>query len=300
MKRVIWLLLCAAVILTACAVGAETEESPTGYGIYFREADLKSAAGGDALRAEYIEIENSGEKSAQEMAELLLAALLAGPTDPTLVSTIPSGTTLLSVRVEDGRALVDLSMRYNVLSGVELTLADYAVTMTLSQLPEVLTTSITVHGQKLAYRDRQTFTAWDVLQTTGEDVVSTLQATLYFPDETGVLHPDFQTLELYEGDTQARMVASALRAGPEADDLLPVLPESWGELPVWVKETTCYVNLSSALLTEELTEAEVQLALEALGRSLCGLETVAEVRFLVDGAFSPVYGTVDISAAYTE
>ena len=300
MKRVLFLLLCAALLFTACAHPAEPEEPPSGYAIYFREADLHSAAGGDALRAEYLEIENSDTMTTQELSERLLHALLAGPVDPTLVNPIPSGTSLLSVRVQGGQALVDLSMRYNVLSGVELTLADYAITMTLSQLPDVLTVSITVHGQKLAYRDRQIFTTWDVLQTTDEDVVSTLQATLYFPDAEGVLQPEVQTMELYEGDTKARMVAEALRAGPENDDLQPVLPEHWGELSVWVKETTCYVNLFSALLTEEITEDALALALDALGRSLCSLDGVAEVRFLVDGAFSPLYGTVDVSAAYTD
>ena len=218
----------------------------------------------------------------------------------TLVNVSPKGTTLLSVSVFGGRALVDLSMQYNMLSGVELTLADCAIAMTLSQLPDVLTTAITVHGQKLAYRDRQTFAAWDVVRATHEDVVSTLSATLYFPDETGMLQPDRQKLELYEGDTQARTVANALKNGPGSPELLPVWPQTWEELPVWVKETTCYVNLPTALLTEELSEAEIRLVLESLERSLCGLDTVEEVRFLVDGTFGQMYGPVDISTAYTE
>ena len=298
MKRLAWMLCALVLVLSACAV--PVEEPPSGYALYFREADLQNAAGGDALRAEYLEIENSENMTSQELAEILLQALLEGPTDPTLVNAIPSNTSMLSVEVAGGRALVDLSMRYNVLSGVDLTLADYAITMTLSQLPDVLTVNITVHGQKLSYRDRQTFTAWDVLHAAREDVVSTLEATLYFPDEAGILRPDYQTLDLYEGDTQAKTVAGALQNGPSHPDLLPVLPEVWDNLPVWSKDTTCYVNLSSALLVEELTEAEIRLALNALGRSLCALESVQEVRFLVDGAFSATYGTVDVSAAYTE
>ena len=108
------------------------------------------------------------------------------------------------------------------------------------------------------------------------------------------------SLDLYEGDTQVKIVADALMDGPEQSELLPVMPGTWKNLSVWVKENTCYVNLPTALLTEEITEAQVQLALEALGRSLCGLETVEDVRFLVDGAFAAQYGTVDVSAAYTE
>ena len=79
-----------------------------------------------------------------------------------------------------------------------------------------------------------------------------------------------------------------------------MLPEHWGELSVWVKDTTCYVNLSSALLSGEVSEESLRLALDALGRSLCSLDSVSEVRFLVDGAFGALYGTVDVSAAYTD
>lgn len=300
MKRLGLLMLCiAAVLVSACADKSDVEESTPGYGLYFREADLESASGRDALRAEPVEIEAAETKSTQELAEILLQKLLEGPTDATLVNTIPSGTALLSVSVEGGRALVDLSIPYNMLSGVELTLADCAITMTLSQLPDVLTTAITVHGQKLVYRDRQTFAAWDVLHATQEDVVSTLMATLYFPDETGALQADRQELDLYEGDTQAKTVANALKNGPSRSGLLPVWPETWEELPVWLKETTCYVNLPTALLVEDISETDIQLVLRALERSLCGLDTVEEVRFLVDGTLGQMYGSVDISTAYT-
>lgn len=301
MKRLGLLMLCiAAVLVSACADSADVEEIEPGYSLYFREADLESASGKDALRAEIVEIEGADQKSTQELSEMLMQKLLEGPVDATLVNVIPKGTTLLSVSVEGGRALVDLSVPYNMLSGVELTLADCAITLTLTQLPDVLTTSITVHGQKLMYRDRQTFAAWDVLHATREDVVSTLTATLYFPDETGTLQPDRQELELYEGDTQAKTVANALKNGPDRSELLPVWPQTWEELPVWVKETTCYVNLPTALLTEDISEADIRLLLAALERSLCGLDTVEEVRFLADGTFGQMYGTVDISKAYTE
>lgn len=300
MKRFGLLMLCiVAVLVSACADSSDVEETEPGYSVYFREADLQAASGGDALRAETVEIEDAAGKSTQELAEILLQKLLAGPADETLVNTVPGGTTLLSVRVDGGRAQVDLSLPYNTLSGVKLTLADYAITMTLAQLPDVLTTTTTVHGQKLTYRDRQTFTAWDVLHATREDVVSTLTAALYFPDENGVLHPEYQELDLYEGDTQAKIVAEALKNGPGQSELLPVWPETWEDLPVWVKETTCYVNLQTALLTESLAETDIRLVLEALGRSLCGLDTVEEVRFLVDGTFGQMYGPVDISNVYT-
>lgn len=62
---------------------------------------------------------------------------------------------------------------YGGLSGVALTLADYAVTLTLTQLPEISTVSVTVRGRELGYRGSQVFAPDDVLLSTTEDVVDT-------------------------------------------------------------------------------------------------------------------------------
>ena len=47
-----------------------------------------------------------------------------------------------------------------------------------------------------------------------------------------------------------------------------------------------------------MEEARLDMALEALARSLSSLESVDEVRFLVDGEFAASYGSVDISEPY--
>ena len=208
------------------------------------------------------------------------------------------GTSLLSLEVSGGRALVDVSASYGSLSGVALTLADYAVTMTLTQVPEISSVKITVRGQELAYRNKQTFASRDVLLLPEEDVVGTVQAVLYFLDENGVLAPEERTLELYEGDTQVFAVARALENGPESKKLSAVLPEGFRVRSVWLEEDVCYVNLSSSQLETLAPEADLQTAADSLARSLCSLDTVDEVRFLVDGEFGRWYGSVDISEPY--
>ena len=68
---------------------------------------------------------------------------------------------------------------------------------------------------------------------------------------------------------------------------------------VWLEEDVCYVNLSSVVLDELENTTALPWALEALGRSLCSLDTVGEVRFLVDGEFAESYGPVGIGIPYT-
>ena len=185
-----------------------------------------------------------------------------------------------------------------ILSGVALALADYAITLTLTQLPEISAVSVTVRGQPLAYRDRQIFTARDVLFSSNEDVIDTLNATLYFLDETGGLTPVEMTLDLYEGDTQAGAVVKALLEGTEEKDWLSAIPEGFQVTSVRLEESTCYVDLPPAALPGLPEEADLSLALRALADSLLSLRAVEEVRYLVDGEFASAYGGAAVLEPY--
>lgn len=295
MRKLVSLLLCAAALLSGCARGGESQQG-TAYSLYFLEADLESVPGGDALRAETVYLEEDLGTTA--LAEALVERLLEGPSDATLENPIPAGTSLLSLELNGAYAKVDLSSNYRSLSGVALTLADYAITLTLTQLPQIAIVSITVRGQDLAYRDTQTFTARDVLLSSNEDVIGTVPATLYFLDEEGRLTPEERTLDLYEGDTQVSAVARALELGPENRSLRLVQPEEFQVKSVWLEEDVCYVNLSSSQLETLLEETDMPMILQALALSLCSLDAVSEVRFLVDGDFAAEYGGASIADPY--
>ena len=269
------------------------QESVNTYSLYFVEEDLRAASGGDALRAEERTV-NDGALSTEELAETLMEELLKGPVDPTLESPFPKGTGVNLVERKGTEIHVDLSRVYSSLSGVELSLADYAVTMTLTQLPDVARVRITVAGSDLDYRSRQAFQARDILFVPKEDVVGTVTAQLYFLDESGELTPEERTLSLYEGDTQVSAVIRALENGPEAKELQTVWPEGFKVRKSWLEEGTCYVSLSSALLEGQPDPAALTQAIDSLQASLLSLETVDEVRFLVDGEFAEAYGPVKL------
>lgn len=63
---------------------------------------------------------------------------------------------------------------YEQLSGIDLTIADYCVTLTLSQLPGISVVRITVEGQDLAYRTHSLLQSREVLMTSEDDVTRTL------------------------------------------------------------------------------------------------------------------------------
>ena len=300
-KRYLALFLCV-LLIGGCFLyhpREETVEEPL-YVLYFRERDLTAAAGEGVLRREAADLKDTTGMTTDEIAEALVIELLAGPADDTLRRTISAGTTLNSLRIERTRAIVDLSATYGLLSGIELTMADQSIALTLTQLPEILSVEILVMGESLAYRDRQIFTGREVLLAPAGDVVGTVEAELYFLNEEGALQPVKRSLSLYEGDTQVGVVVKALESGPDEKGLIPVLPEGFRTGAIRLEDDVCYVNLSSHL--EELLPEDVQISvtLQALAKSLCSLDSVAEVRFLVDGEYANYYGSAHIAKAYTE
>lgn len=226
------------------------------------------------------------------LAQQLLDHLLDGPSDPALKNAVPSGTTVDSFHMDGQQAVVDLSYAYSALSGIALTMADYCITLTLTQLDAVSSVRVTVRGQELAYRDSQDFAARDVLFSSTEDVVGQMDVTLYFLDSGGNLTPENRTIQLYEGDTQLDAILTALQAGPAEDSpLLPSQPEDFQVRALQLKDATCYVNLPSSALPD-LTNATLYPAMQALVQSLGSLPQVEEVQFLVDGEYNISYGDI--------
>lgn len=298
MKKLLAALLCALLLGTcgcAYAVRKTQISNEATYLIYYAVEDLNTARGEDAISPESIPVSQIPSGSIQESATALMEELLNGPDSPSLRSPIPTGTELLGLTISGQQAQVDLSASYGALSGISLTLADYCIALTLTQLPEITVVSITVEGQPLAYRNSQNFTAHDVLLSGSADVISTIDVSLYFLNTDGELVAETRTLELYEGDTQAVALMDALISGPQGKDLVSALPEDFSVLSVWQEDSICYLNLPSALPenTFQSTESQ-QLTVEALVNSLCSLSGVECVQILIDGEPQAFYGLVSI------
>ena len=141
-------------LLCACAAQHAQEMDENGYELYFL-SDPNSAGGGDAIRTQEKRLTLDGAMETEDCVRALMEALLAGPDEPSLSSPIPEGTALKSLKVSGRRAQIDLSAQYARLTGIDLSLADYCITLTLTQLPNVNAVSITADGRELPYRETQ-------------------------------------------------------------------------------------------------------------------------------------------------
>ena len=262
------------------------EMDENGYELYFL-SDPNSAGGGDAIHAQEKRLTLDGAMETEDCVRALMEALLAGPDEPLLSSPIPEGTVLKSLKVSGRRAQIDLSAQYARLTGIDLSLADYCITLTLTQLPNVNAVSITADGRELPYRETQVLLSADTLLSSRESGLRPITVSLYFLDsKTGELRAEQQTLALYEGQTRVNALLEALAQGPEDDSLVSLLPEDFAVISSRIENGVCYLNLPANVSLPE-NEAERDLMLSALEQSILSLGGVDEVQFLIEGSAEP-------------
>ena len=95
--------------------------------------------------------------------EELVDALFSGPTQAGLTSPFPEGLTLQGWSLEDGLLTLSLSEQYGGLADVSLTLADYCLVLTLSQVDGVDAVQIQSAGHTYHSRSHQTMQAEEAL-----------------------------------------------------------------------------------------------------------------------------------------
>lgn len=289
-KAAVWLPLAALLLALAAGCAGAAREEEQGLKLWF-----PTDPGQELLAAALDSCPYQGE---DHSIPALLSALLAGPpSDETeLVPAAPGGTRVLSWSVDNRVVHVELSAAYAELVGIDLTLADYCITLTLTQLPGVDGVRVTSSGGGQSYRDRQALYPEDVLFSGAEEVPVEVTAALYFRREGGdSLGYELRKFRLTEDKVPAKAVLTALIAGPEDAGLLPLLPAQLTVRSAWVDEGICTADLSAHLL--EVPEGERALAMESIVETLRSLDTVDQVQILIEGEPVDGFGGPDTARA---
>ena len=287
MKRKRIVLTALALVLLALAGCGVVQKEQEGLRLYYA-ASLDTHRGGDAIDSVTIAWDELPQGDQVARAESVLALLMGMCQEKGFQSPIPAGTTLRSVTIIGGTACVDFSGSYGQLSGMALTIADYCVALSLTQLDGIYAVRITVNEQELAYRDNDLFLAGDVLLTSMDDVVRTLTARLYFPNSDGDLEAEERLLTQYEGQSAADVVLSALGDGPSDDDLQPLAEKGLSGMTVRMDNGVCQLNVASASM-EELEDDTARQLLLCVTQSLQSLEGISSVQLYIDGTYAETY-----------
>ncbi len=161
MRRLFLLAICLCLALVSCAQ-EEVEPTPEGaVALTFLQIAIPLEGlppNAPALGQEYRLLPGVGDP-----VEETIVALLDGPTGEGFTSPFPSGVELLDYELKDGVLRLNLSEAYGGLLGLQLTLADCCLVLTLCQYPGIYGISIEVEGAPLPYHTLDILTPGDIM-----------------------------------------------------------------------------------------------------------------------------------------
>jgi len=296
MRKRTWaaLALLALGVLCACAPPVEPERQEPGALIYYL-APGDAARGGDRIQDVWEPLDLPENARLREVAQAVVERLLTGSEEAALVSPFPSGTTLAGLEIWDRRAYVDLEGGFDQLTGVDLTLADYCLTLSLTGLEGISAVSVTSQGRPVGQQPKQIFYERDVLLSTMGDVLQRAEVTLYFLNSEGALVGEKRVLELYEGQTLVESLLAALLDGPENRELTRLIPEDFQINFVRVDSGVCTLSLAAASLDALPDDPQrQQMILWSLADSIYSIGSVEKLRLLSGGEELEFFGLVPV------
>ncbi len=287
MKKGLLMALSLLLLLAACSGGTRSAGGENGFAIYY--ATRQPETNGKAIDSEYHTLPEGVEP-----VEAMVALLLAAPRSAELASPIPSGVSLIDWSVTKGVLNLEFSEGYGGLSGIDLTIADYCITLTLCQLDEVQSVVISVEGNLIPSRYYQALRSSDVLLSATEDDPVYATADLYFPKADGTgLGVERRDVLAGGGVTRSEALVTALMKGPEDEKLRTLIPSGATLLSAKVENGVCYVDFSAAFSADmPADEREGVLLLYSIVDTLCTLNGVDEVQLLIEGEAPESYAGI--------
>lgn len=291
MKKLLPLLLAAILLLTGCAdsePAAPEEKTISIYRLLKEEYRME----GELVQAEEIPYIDS--------EEILLGAayaLKSTPENQELCSAFPAALNVLSVTLEGSTADICMNDFYTSITGVEKTLVDGCIALTMCSIPGVNRVSIHVSGE----RAEATLSSTDILLRNTVLSPEQMQMRLFFPHgETKLLACEYRSVTISDDSSNERLVVDALLEGPESPLLFSAIPENAIVLSVYTQEGVCTVNFSEELAgIQQLEQSMIRLSVYSIVNSLCALPGINSVMISVQGMEETSLGNIDISQPLT-
>lgn len=227
----------------------------------------------------------------QETLETVLVTLQGGPKADGATASMPQNLEVRSVDLERNTVTVDFSKEYLQMDDLEEVICRSSIVWTLTSLDFVKNVRIQVEGKPLLNQNGEAYEAFNrnnvwidseiSAETTGYAIL-----TLYFSNAEGTdLVAEERVVEVNANQTREKTVLEQLIAGPEEKGSVSTIPIGTKIRDVTTTDDgTCYVNLSEEFILKHTGgEREELLTIYSIVNSLCRLEQIDRVQFLIEG-----------------
>lgn len=282
--------LSAALLLGGCGPLSQQPDNTTDYQVYYRSSE---DANGAAVDTEICTIPDDANT-----VSVLLDRLLQQPYESGQSSPFPDGTEVRSWSLENGVLSLDFSEQYGGLSGIDLTLANYCLALTLCQVDSVEAVQVTVEGETLPFQTTSQLRTEDVILSGAEEQPIYFTATLWFPRTSGEgLGLEYRQMMLVEGDSLVSGVFGALLTGPLSESLGEALPADTYLISGVTEGEVCYLDLSQEFWQLfSRTSEEMKLCVYSIVNTMASnLDGVSRVQFRVEGKSLGMQGGINFN-----
>ncbi len=223
----------------------------------------------------------------------VLEVYLRGPESSGLTSPFPPMTKILSYGKTDNAAKVRMSDELFELTGVDRTLAEACLTMTVAELSSAAEVELLDPEGEVSYRDTGMYLLEEDSDAVYDDAI-----TLYFADPgSQYLVAESRKLISGAGVSDERYIIDQLIRGPSGEELSPVIPEGTELLSVSTDlNGVCTVDFSGKFMENRPeTERQELITIYAIVNSLSSLDFIESVRITIEGGETEIYRYMDLS-----
>lgn len=274
-KRLIPILIALGVLTAGCTSNTVSSPPPESISIY-RVLTPEYQSDGNLLQLETLALDTSKE-SVPQAAE----ALSATPQSEKLRCPLPSNVKILDAVQHSNYVTVYTNSEYLDINGIEKTIMDCCITMTMCSIEGVDFVSICVGSEviedKLSTED---FLLFDNIINSRK-----AQVRIYFPKTTEkILGSEYHTISFDDENSAERAILDTLLQGPASNKLKRGFPFGTIVLSVYTQDGICSVSLSGISPEDgSLTSDEAKLAVYSIVNSLTSLSEIKSVQILIDG-----------------
>ena len=216
---------------------------------------------------------------------------------------VPRGLEINSISIDNGTLTIDFNAVYNSMTAGEELAFRAAAVYTFTSLDFVDYLLITVDGNEL-----KTANGMPMGKLGREDVIMNgdISAeptnyeilTLYFENSEGsALSTEIREVQVNPNLPVERYIVEQVIAGPEDESLRSTVPYDTKIRDISTADGVCYVDLSVEFVNKQLgLEKDALAAVYSIVNSLCEIEDVTKVQFLIEGEKLDSYrNVIDLS-----
>ncbi len=291
-KRLLCLLLCAFLIFVSCA----RQTAGSSYTVYYLNSPDEGSTAEVFRPFSFTTLENDSSALAEEMIRRLHTAPTKG-----FAPLLTAETDIQSMRLEGSSLLLDFTEGFRDLEPIEQSVILSGLTRSLCAINGIDYIQITADGSSVPSRRGRNLTLSDVILTSSELDELRYEQVIFLPNamRTGlneksvtITVPDNISVE----ELVVNRVLSEIARGNNAD----MVPADLKVISTETGNGVCYLNWSTQIM--DLSRDDAPLFLQAFVNSLCMMQQVRQVQFLVDGqTVSLICGVkTDLPLSYEE